>query len=110
MQRQDVDAGTKAQAPGALGDGREEDILRGGQAVDGRRVVFGQVISVEAGCVEPLYLQEPLAVDAVQAQPRHRLDMVEDAESECHGASLFVRRRGYPDARSINLIDDVKVG
>src|SRR5215510_3764331 len=85
MQRQDVDAGTKAQAPGALGDGREEDILRGGQAMGGRRVVFGQVIRVEAGCVEPLYLQQPLAVDAVQAQPRHRL------RSEEHTSELQSR-------------------
>ena len=76
--------------------------------MDGQRVVFGQVIRVEAGRVEPLYLQQPLAVDAVQAKSRHWLDMIEDAESECHGASSFVRRRGCPDARSIDLIDDGK--
>jgi hypothetical protein len=45
--------------------------------VDSRRVVFGQVICLEAGRVEPLNLQQPLAVDAVQAQSRHWLDMVE---------------------------------
>src|SRR5262245_51482955 len=73
--------------------------------MDGRRVMFGQVIRVEAGRVEPLYLQQPLAVDAVQAQSRHRLDMVEDAESKCHGASSLIWLWGCPDARSINLID-----
>src|ERR671936_586484 len=56
------------------------------------RTVFGQVIRVEAGRVEPLYLQQPLSVDAVQAQSRHRLDLVEDAESQRHRASSLVRR------------------
>ena len=52
--------------------------------MDGRRVVLGQVIGVEAGGVEALDLQQPLAVDAVQAQARHRLDVIEDPEAQCH--------------------------
>jgi hypothetical protein len=88
VQRQHVDARAEAQAPGALGHGAEEDVLRRRQAVDRRRVVLGQVIRVEAGRVEALDLQQPLAIDAVQAQARHRLDVVEDAESQGHGAPV----------------------
>ena len=59
-------------------------------------MVLGQVIGVEAGRVEPLDLEQALAVDLVQPQARHRLDVVEDPESQCHAASSLVRR--LPDA------------
>jgi hypothetical protein len=50
-------------------------------------VVLGQVIRVEAGRVETLDLQQPLAIDPVQPQARHRLDVVEDAESQGHAVT-----------------------
>jgi hypothetical protein len=45
-------------------------------------VVLGQVIGVESGGVEPLDLDQALAVDLIEAQPGHRLDVVEDSESQ----------------------------
>ena len=100
VQRQHVDARAEAQASRALGHRGQEHVLRRRQAVDGRRVVLGQVVGVEAGRVEALDLDQPLAIDLVQALPRHRLDVVEHAESHGHGGPsepndrLRVVRRG----------------
>ena len=55
---------------------------RGRQAVDRGRVVLGQVIRVEAGAVEALDLDQPLAVDLIESLSRHRLDVVEHSESQ----------------------------
>src|SRR4030095_15849790 len=82
MQGQDVHAGPEAEPPRALGHRGEEHILRRSQAVDGGRVVLGEVIRVEAGRVEALDLREPLAIDAVEAEPGYGLDVVEHAEAQ----------------------------
>ena len=47
-------------------------------------MVLGQVIRVESGRVEALDLNQPFAVDLVEALPRHRRDVVEDAEAQSH--------------------------
>lgn len=82
VQGQYVDARAEAQAPGALRHGGEKDVLRRGQAVDGGRVVLGQVIGVKARGIEALDLEQALAVDAIERQSRDRLDVVEDPESQ----------------------------
>jgi len=82
VQRQDVDARAEAHARRALGDAAEEHVLRGRQAVDRGRVVLGQVIGVEAGTVETLDLDQPLAIDLIESLTRYRLDVVEHAESQ----------------------------
>jgi hypothetical protein len=40
------------------------------------------VIGVEAGAVEALDLDQPLAVDLIESLPGHRLDVVEHSESQ----------------------------
>jgi hypothetical protein len=50
--------------------------------VDGGRVVLGQVVGVKARSIEALDLEQALAVDPIEAQPRDRLDVVEDPESQ----------------------------
>jgi hypothetical protein len=82
VQRQHVDARAEAQAASALRHGGKEDVLRRGQAVDGGRVVLGQMVGVEARGVEALDLDQALAIDPVEPQPRDRLDVVEDPESQ----------------------------
>jgi hypothetical protein len=52
--------------------------------VDGGRVVLGQVIRKEAARVEAFDLEKALTIDPIEAQTRHRLDMVEDPEAEAH--------------------------
>ena len=84
VQRQHVHARAEAHACRALRHGAEEHVLRGRQAVDGRRVVLGEVIGVEPGAVERFDLQQALAVDLIQPQAGHRLDVIEDAEREAH--------------------------
>ena len=49
--------------------------------MDGRRVVLGQVIGEESRGVEALDLDQPLAIDPVESQPGHGLDVVEHSES-----------------------------
>ena len=44
--------------------------------------MLGQVIRVEPGGVEPLDLDQALAVDLIEALPRHRLDVIENSESQ----------------------------
>jgi hypothetical protein len=82
VQRQHVDARAEAQAPCALRHGGQEDVLRRGQAVNCGRVVLGQMVGVEARGVEALDLEQALAIDPVEPQPRDRLDVVEDPESQ----------------------------
>ena len=82
VQGQHVDAGAEAQAPGALRHGGEKDVLRRGQAVDGGRVVLGQVIGVKARGIETLDLEQALAVDPVERQSRDGLDVVEGPEAQ----------------------------
>ena len=55
--------------------------------MDRRRVVLGQVIRVESHRVQALDLNQPFAVDLIEALPRHRRDVVEDAESQSHTPS-----------------------
>jgi len=45
-------------------------------------VVLGQMVGVEARGVEALDLEQALAIDPVEPQPRDRLDVVEDPESQ----------------------------
>jgi hypothetical protein len=80
MQRQNVHARAEPQAVRALGHRGQEDVLRWGQTVNRRGVVLGQVIGVEAGRVETLDLEEALAIDPIEPEPRHRLDVVEHPE------------------------------
>ena len=56
--------------------------------MDGRRVVLGEVVGVEARPLQPLDLDQALAVDLVQPEPGHGLDVVEDAELQSHTASV----------------------
>ena len=82
VERQHVDTGPEAHAARALRHAAQEDVLGRGQAVDGRGVVLGQVIGIEARAVQALDLDKALAVDLIEAQPRHRLDVIEDSELE----------------------------
>ena len=49
--------------------------------MDGWCVVFSQVVSMEARRVETLDLEQSLAVDPIEPEPRHGLDMIEHPES-----------------------------
>ena len=46
----------------------------------GGGVVLGEVVAVEAGLVQRLELEQPLAVELIQGDAGHVLDVVEDAE------------------------------
>ena len=50
--------------------------------MDCGRVVLSQVIRGEAGAVQSLDLDQPLAVDLIEPLARHRLDVVEHSESQ----------------------------
>jgi hypothetical protein len=52
--------------------------------------MLGQVIGIEPGGVEAFDLEQALAIDLVEAQPGHRLDVVEDPESQAHAASTLI--------------------
>jgi len=71
MQREHVDAGAESQAGRALSHAGQEDVLGRGETVDGRRVMLGQVICAESRGLEALDLEQPLAIDAVEPEPRH---------------------------------------
>jgi hypothetical protein len=104
VQGQNVDARSEAQSLGALGGGRQEDVLRRRHGVDRRRVVFGQVVGEEAGLVQGLHLYEPLLVEPVQRHAGQVLDVVEDPEpdarhlnpSRLRATLMLGRRRGPP--------------
>src|SRR5258705_13609710 len=98
MQWQHVHAWAEAHARGALGDGGEEHVLRGCQAVNGRRVVLGEVVGVDAGRLQALDLDESLAIDLIETKARHRLDVIEDTESQGHPPSSFTTRTWYARA------------
>ncbi len=53
-------------------------------------MVLGQVIGVEARGVEALDLEQALAVDPIEPQPRDRLDVVEDPESQGRYSLIFM--------------------
>ena len=44
--------------------------------------MLGQMVGVKARGIEALDLEQPLAVDPIEGQPRDRLDVVEDPESQ----------------------------
>src|SRR5258708_1273929 len=95
VQRQHVDARAEPHARGGLRDGGEEHVLRRCQTVDRGRVVLGEVIGVDAGRLEALDLDQALAIDLIEAQPGHRLDVVEDPESKTHPPSRFTTGTWY---------------
>src|SRR5437870_13584545 len=86
MQGQDVHARAEAQAAGALGDRGQKNVLRWGEAVNGRGVVLRQVVGVKAGGVEALDLDQTLTIDPIEPEARHRLDVIEDPEAQRHAS------------------------
>lgn len=52
--------------------------------------MLGQVVGVEARGVEALDLEQALAVDPIEPQPRDRLDVIEDPEAQgCYSLSFM---------------------
>ncbi len=49
-----------------------------------RGVVFRQVVGVEAGFFQPLYLVQPFPVNQVEGHTGNRLNVVEDSKLQCH--------------------------
>ena len=77
-QGQDVDQRAQAQTLGALGDGRQQDTRRRRHA-ERRRVMFGDMIGVEAAAVVDLGQFEPAFVELRKARIA-TVDVVEDSE------------------------------
>ena len=83
VERQQVDKGAETQSLGALAQCGEEEPRRGG-AAERRRVVLGEVISVDASCVIGLGQVEPVGVELCERAARI-VHVVEHAEfhGEC---------------------------
>ena len=95
MQRQHIDARAESEVPRALRHAGQEHVLGRGEAVDRRRVVLRQVIGMEPGRVESLDLEQALVVDPIEPHTRHRLDVVEDPESQTQVAFSSPTRARY---------------
>ena len=64
--------------------------------VDGERTSLPLPVAGPVKCIAKT--GSDLAIDLIEAQPGHRLDVVEDAESEAHSPSSCTTRTWYARA------------
>jgi hypothetical protein len=55
-------------------------------------MVFRQVIRIKTGLIQALDLRQPTRIDLLQLHARHRLNVVEDPELQCHVAPPYRRQ------------------
>jgi hypothetical protein len=84
MEREDVHTGRQVDIRRALGSRCEEHVLGWRKAVDGRGVVFCEVVAVEPGTVHVLQLFQPLSVRLGKRLSLFRFDVIKDAELKTH--------------------------
>ena len=85
MQRQHIDARAQPHGLGPLGRGCQKHVLRRRKTMHRRRVMLRQMIGVEPGGLQLLYLVQPLPVNLVQRYAGNGLNVVEYSKLQCHG-------------------------
>jgi len=78
IERQRVDERAEVDALGALADRRHQDAWRGRHA-ERRRMVFGNLVAIEAEAVVKLDQLQTVLIEIAQRRAR-RVEMIENAE------------------------------